>query len=90
MFIVDDGNNTSTQLQNVFNKINGLELRGFKGNSIVDIAIDIGDIVYINGEPVLYQGSWEYQGRNKASISSEIQSKSKEESTSPNLKGKIL
>lgn len=81
MFIVDDGNNTSTQLQNVFNKINGLELRGFKGNSIVDIAIDIGDIVYINGEPVLYQGSWEYQGRNKASISSEIQSKSKEEST---------
>lgn len=81
MFIVDDGNDTSTQLQNVFNKINGLELRGFKGCSIVDIAIDIGDIVYIDGKPVLYQGSWEYQGKNKVSISSEIQSKSKEEST---------
>lgn len=81
MFIVDDGDNTSSQLQKVFNKVNGLKLRGFKGNSIIDIAIDIGDVVFIDGEPVLYQGTWEYQGRNKVNISSTIQSKSKEEST---------
>lgn len=82
MFIVDDGDNTSSQLQKVFNKVNGLKLRGFKGTSIIDIAIDIGDVVFIDGEPVLYQGTWEYQGRNTATISSMIQSKSKEESTS--------
>lgn len=81
MFIIDDGNNTSIQLQNVFNKVNGLKLRGFKGSSIIDVAIDIGDVVFIDGEPVLYQGTWEYQGRNKANISSRIQSKSREETT---------
>ena len=89
MFIIDDGEGNCKQLEKVFDKVQGLKLRGFKGTSIIDIALDIGDIVYIDEEPVLYQGNWEYQGRNKANISSMIQSKANEESSARKITSEI-
>lgn len=76
MFIVDQ-----EQVDNIYEQVKDLELYSFKGNSIIDPAIDIGDILVIDGKQVLYQGSSQYSGRWKASISSEIKSKERQETT---------
>lgn len=76
MFIVDQD-----QIDNIYDELKDLELYSFKGDSIVDPALDIGDIVVIDGKQVLYCGSSQYSGRWKASISSEIKSKERQETT---------
>ncbi len=76
IFIVDQ-----EQIDNIYDELKDLELYSFKGDSIVDPALDIGDIVVINGKQVLYCGSSQYSGRWKASISSEIKSKERQETT---------
>lgn len=76
MFIVD-----KDQIDNIYDELKDLELYSFKGDSIVDPALDIGDIVVIDGKPALYCGSSQYSGRWKASISSEIKSKERQETT---------
>lgn len=76
MFIVDQ-----EQVDNIYEQVKDLELYSFKGNSIIDPAIDIGDILVIDGKQVLYQGSSQYSGRWKSSISSEIKSKERQETT---------
>lgn len=76
MFIVDQ-----EQIDNIYDELKDLELYSFKGDSIVDPALDIGDIVLIDGKQVLYCGSSQYSGRWKASISSEIKSKERQETT---------
>lgn len=77
MFIVDQ-----EQIDNIYNQINGLEVYSFEGDSIIDPAIDIGDLLLIDGKYVIYQGSSEYKTKFKASISSKIQTKAQEETTS--------
>lgn len=76
MYIVDQ-----EQIDNIYEKLNGLEVYGFEGDSIIDPAYDIGDILVIGGKKIIYQGSTQYAGKWKASISSKIQCKSKEETT---------
>lgn len=76
MFIVDQD-----QIDNIYDELKDLELYSFKGDSIVDPALDIGDIVVIDGKQVLYCGSSQYSGRWKASINSEIKSKERQETT---------
>lgn len=76
MFIVDQ-----EQIDNIYEQVKDLELYSFKGDSIIDPAIDIGDILVIDGKQVLYQGSSQFSGRWKASISSEIKSKARQETT---------
>lgn len=76
MFIVDQ-----EQVDNIYEQVKDLELYSFKGDSIIDPAIDIGDILVIDGKQILYQGSSQYSGRWKASISSEIKSKERQETT---------
>ena len=76
MYIVDQ-----EQIDNIYNQINELEVYSFEGDSIIDPALDIGDMLIIDGKKVIYQGSNQYVGKFKASISSKIQCKSKEEST---------
>lgn len=74
LYIVDE-----KQIENIYEQLNGLELYGFEGDSIINPALDVGDILLIDGKKVLYQGSCEYKGKMKASISSKIQGKEKEE-----------
>lgn len=76
MYIVEQ-----EQINSIYNKLNGIELYSFEGDSIIDPALDVGDILLIDGKKVLYQGTCEYVGKFKASISSKIQSKEKEETT---------
>lgn len=76
MFIVDQ-----EQIDNIYEQLNGLEVYSFEGDSIIDPALDVGDLLLIDGKYVIYQGSSQYGGKFKASISSKIQNKAKEETT---------
>lgn len=67
------------QIDNIYNQLKDLEVYSFEGDSIIDPALDIGDLLLIDGKYVIYQGSSEYQGKFKTNISSKIQSKEKEE-----------
>ena len=76
MYIVDE-----EQVENIYNSIKDFECYSFSGSTIIDPAYDVGDIVVIDGKKVIFQGDMEYVGKFKASISSKIQPKSKEETT---------
>lgn len=76
MYIVN-----SEQVENVYNQIKDFEVYSFEGESIIDPAYDIGDILIIDDKKVLYQGSLEYAGKFKANIKSKIQAKTEQEST---------
>ena len=76
MYIVDQ-----EQINNIYNAIKDLEFYSFEGESIIDPALDTGDIVVIDGKNVIYQGSMQFSRRWIASIESKIQCKSKEETT---------
>lgn len=69
------------QIDSIYDKLNNLEVYSFEGNSIIDPALDIGDILIIDGKKVLYQGSSQYGGKFKANISSKIHGKAKEVTT---------
>lgn len=74
MYIVDQ-----EQIDNIYNQLNGLEVYSFEGDCIIDPALDVGDLLLIDDKYVIYQGSSQYGGKFKASISSKIQNKAKEE-----------
>lgn len=69
------------QIDNIYEKINGLEVYSFEGTSIIDPSIDVGDLLLIDDKYVVYQGSLEYGGKFKVNIDSKIQCKAKEETT---------
>lgn len=83
MYIVDQG-----QIDNIYNKYKDFEVYGFSGTSIVDPAWDIGDILIIDGKKVVYQGNIDYKGKFKANILSNIQAKTKEETTANKISDK--
>ena len=76
MYIVDQ-----EQIDNIYNTIKDFEAYGFTGETNIDPALDIGDILVIDGKRIIYQGSCSYAGKLRAKISSKIQSKAKEETT---------
>lgn len=75
MYIVD-----SEQIENIYNQIKDLEVYSFEGETIIDPAYDIGDVLIIDGKKVIYQGELEYAGKFKANIKSKIQAKTEQES----------
>lgn len=83
MYIVDQ-----EQIDNIYNKYKDFEVYSFSGTSIVDPAWDIGDIITIDNKKVIYQGELEYKGKFKASITSDIQAKTKEETTATKISDK--
>lgn len=85
MYIVDQ-----EQIDNIYNALKDLEFYSFEGESIIDPALDTGDIVVIDGKNVIYQGSMQFSGRWIASIESKIQCKSKEETTTRTPSQKII
>ncbi|MCI9087548.1 MAG: hypothetical protein HFJ32_03205 [Clostridia bacterium] len=85
MYIVDQ-----EQIDNIYEELDNLELYSFEGGSIIDPALDVGDILEIDGKKVIYQGSSEYKGKFKANISSKIQGKEKEETTTRTASQKAI
>ena len=69
------------QIDSIYNRLNQLEIYSFEGNSIINPSLDVGDILNIDGKKIIYQGSIQYAGKFKASISSKIQCKEKAETT---------
>ena len=76
MYIIDQ-----EQIDKIYNTLVGFEAYGFTGETNIDPALDIGDIIIIDGKRIIYQGSCSYSGKLRAKISSKIQSKAKEETT---------
>ena len=68
MYIVD-----RNQIEKIYNQIKNFEVYSFEGETIIDPAYDIGDILIIDGKKVLFQGELEYAGKFKANIKSKIQ-----------------
>ena len=83
MYIVDQ-----EQIDNIYNEYQDFEIYSFSGTSIVDPAWDVGDILVINDRKIIYQGEFEYKGKFKANISSDIQAKSKEDTTATKISDK--
>lgn len=75
MYIVN-----SEQVENIYNQIKDFEIYTFEGETIIDPAYDIGDILVIDGKQVLYQGELNYAGKFKANIKSKVQAKTEQES----------
>lgn len=75
MYIVD-----SDQVARIYNQIKDFEVYSFEGETIIDPAYDLGDILIIDGKKVLFQGKLDYAGKFKASIKSKIQAKTEQES----------
>ena len=75
MYIVD-----SDQVAQIYRQIKDFEVYSFEGETIIDPAYDIGDILIIDGKKVLFQGELDYAGKFKASIKSKIQAKTEQES----------
>lgn len=69
------------QVRNIYDIVKGLELNGFNGQSLLDPALDIGDIIYIDEKPIVFQGDMEYLGYFKGNISSTIETKEKSKTT---------
>ena len=80
MYIVDQ-----EQIDNIYNEYQDFEVYSFSGTSIIDPAWDMGDIITINNRKIIFQGELEYKGKFKANISSDIQAKSKEETTATKI-----
>lgn len=76
MYIVD-----SEQVENIFNQLEDFECYSFEGSTIIDPSLDIGDVIVVDNKRVIFQGDMEYVGKFKASISSKIQVKQKEETS---------
>lgn len=76
MFIVDQ-----EQIDNIYELYENLEIYSFSGDTIIDPALDVGDLLLIDGKYAIYQGFNTYTGKWKSSISSDIQSRIQEETT---------
>lgn len=77
MYIVDE-----EQIVNIYNKVNNLEIYGFEGEIKINPAWDVGDILIIDGKPVVCQYSADLNGRFIGKINSKVKSKQQEECTS--------
>lgn len=76
MYIVD-----TEQISDVYNAMNNFECYSFEGTTIIDPSIDIGDIIVVDNKRIVYQGDFEYKKKFTAQISSKIQPKTKEDTT---------
>lgn len=83
MYIVEQ-----EQIDNIYNKYKDFEVYSFSGTSIVDPAWDMGDIIIIDNRKIVFQGELDYKGKFKASISSDIQAKFKEDTTATKISDK--
>ena len=85
MYIVDE-----EQVQNIYNKLNGIQANSFEGMTIIDPALDVGDKIIIDGKPVIYQGNMDFQGRFIANIKSKIALKQRQETTVRQVSQKVI
>lgn len=69
------------QIDNIYDYYKDFECFSFEGSTIIDPAVDVGDVLLIDGKRVIYQGEADFIGKFKANIKSNIKSKVKQESS---------
>lgn len=85
MYVIDE-----EQIDNIYNLYKDLEVYSFSGSSFLDPALDVGDIIDIDGKKIIYQGSGQFGGKFKVDISSKIQCKAREETMSRTPSQKVI
>ncbi len=73
--------NKQEQINEIYNYYKDFECYSFEGSSIIDPAIDVGDVIIIDEKSVIYQGELSYCGKFFADIKSNIKNKTKQESS---------
>lgn len=68
-------------IQKIYSSIKDLDFYSFEGTTRINPAIDIGDIINIDGKKVIYQGEMTLNKRFIADIKSKIAIKQKQETT---------
>lgn len=72
---------SSEQVENIYDLINETEVYSFKGSSIIDPALDIGDIIKINDKYIIWQYDVDLYGKFIGEIQTEIELAEKTETT---------
>lgn len=77
-------------IQKIYDSIKDLDFYSFEGTTIINPAIDIGDIINIDGKKVIYQGEMTLNKRFIADIKSKIAIKQKQETTTRKQSQKVI
>ena len=77
-------------IQKIYDSIKDLDFYSFEGTTIINPAIDIGDIINIDGKKVIYQGEMTLNKRFIADIKSKIAIKQKQETTVKKESQKVI
>lgn len=85
MYIVDED-----EVEAIYNQLKDLIAYSFKGKTIIDPALDVGDKIIIDGKSIIYQGEADFQTRFVAEISSKIAIKQKQETTVKTTSQKVI
>lgn len=68
-------------IQKIYDAVKDLNFYSFEGTTIINPAVDIGDIINIDGKKVIYQGEMTLNKRFIADIKSKIAIKQKQDTT---------
>lgn len=68
-------------IQKIYDAVKDLDFYSFEGTTIINPAVDIGDIINIDGKKVIYQGEMTLNKRFIADIKSKIAIKQKQDTT---------
>ena len=68
-------------IQKIYDAVKNLNFYSFEGTTIINPAVDIGDIINIDGKKVIYQGEMTLNKRFIADIKSKIAIKQKQDTT---------
>ncbi|MCI8276361.1 MAG: tail fiber domain-containing protein, partial [Clostridia bacterium] len=80
---------SQNQIDDIYDYYNEFEIYSFEGTSIIDPAVDVGDIIKINDKKIIYQGELSFAGKFIADIKSTIKSKSKQETSTKKKSEKL-
>lgn len=69
------------QIDAIYEYYKDFECYSFSGTTIIDPAIDVGDVLAIGGKNIIYQGDISYAGKFLIDINSQIKSKEQEENS---------
>ncbi len=77
-------------IQKIYDYIKDLDFYSFEGTTIINPAVDIGDIINIDGKKIIYQGEMTLNKRFIADIKSKIAIKQKQETTTRKQNQKVI
>ena len=77
-------------IQKIYDYIKDFDFYSFEGTTIINPAVDIGDIINIDGKKIIYQGEMTLNKRFITDIKSKIAIKQKQETTTRKQNQKVI